>query len=38
MAVAEGLRVLAVDDVPPALDELCLLLRGAGRGRGCGRR
>jgi DNA-binding LytR/AlgR family response regulator len=27
--MAEGLRVLAVDDVPPALDELCRLLREA---------
>ncbi|GAA0534808.1 DNA-binding response regulator [Saccharopolyspora subtropica] len=27
--MAEGLRVLAVDDVPPALEELCRLLREA---------
>jgi DNA-binding LytR/AlgR family response regulator len=27
--MSEGLRVLAVDDVPPALDELCQLLREA---------
>ncbi|MDT7726359.1 MAG: hypothetical protein QOI21_2935 [Actinomycetota bacterium] len=29
MTAREGLRVLAVDDVPPALDELCRLLREA---------
>ncbi|GAB3296833.1 LytR/AlgR family response regulator transcription factor [Parasphingorhabdus pacifica] len=27
--MAEGLRILAVDDVPPALDELCQILREA---------